>query len=313
MSASETQELASGRRLIHERIWKLQHRYAPYFFIAPFILLFTVFMLYPLGWSIWLSLHQYAGPRLARWVGLGQYRFLLADRLFWIACANTALFTLLFLPLELILSLGLACLLNSRLVCGRNVLRFAFFSTYLVGQVFLAVLSHVLLAPRHGLVNLAISRLFPWVGSEINWTGKMTLAMPAIVLVSLWVSIGYAMVYWLAALQSVDRELYDAAAVDGAGPWLRFRHVTLPGIRPVGIFLLLAGTIASLSLFDLPYVFFQGPGPGFAGMTVVMYLYEQGFQTGDIGYAAAVGWVLLVLILVVTLVEIRLTRPTQDT
>ena len=297
---------------LRRRLWFWQARYAPYLFILPFLILFSVFMLYPLIWSVWLSFQKSAGPVVSRFVGLANYRFLFTDRMFWFACLNTAIYAVLFLSLELPISLALACLLNDRRVRGRYFLRFTFFSTYLVGQVFLALMAHVLLAPRHGLVNVVIGRLLPWIGPEINWTEKPLLAMPAIVLSGLWVSIGYAMIYWLAALQSVDRELYEAAEVDGAGAWTRFRHVTLPGIRPVAVFLLLVGTIAALSLFDLPFVFFQGSGPGFAGMTIVMYLYEQGFVAGDIGYAAAVGWVLVFLILAITLVQIRVTRATAD-
>ena len=297
---------------LHRRYWRWQARRAPYLFMLPFGILFCVFMLYPLVWSVWLSLQKNAGPLASRFVGLANYRFLFTDRMFWLACMNTAVYAVLFLGLELPISLALACLLNSRRVRGRYVLRFAFFSTYLVGQVFLAVMAHVLLAPRHGLVNVVLGHLLPRVGPEINWSEKPLLAMPAIVLSSLWVSVGFAMIYWLAALQGVDRELYEAAEVDGAGPWTRFWHVTLPGIRPVAIFLLLVGTIAALSLFDLPFVFFQGPGPGFAGMTIVMYLYEQGFVAGDIGYAAAVGWVLVFLILAITLVQIRATQATRD-
>src|SRR5437764_8124115 len=111
-------------------LWKLQARYAPYFFVAPFVILFAIFMLYPLGSSVAMSFQKFAGPRLSRWVGVEQYRFLLTDRLFWIACLNTAIFAVLFLPMELGLSLALACLLNSGVVGGRNLLRFAFFSTY---------------------------------------------------------------------------------------------------------------------------------------------------------------------------------------
>ena len=278
------------RRTFAQLLWLMQHRYAPYLFVLPFLVLFCVFFLYPLGRSVTLSFERSAGPKLWRFVGLSNYRFLLADRLFWLACLNTFLYAALFLSLQLPLSLGLALLLNSPRVRFRNFFRFAFFSPYLVGQVFLAVLTYLLLAPRQGLANRAIGAILPRVGTELNWRGNPALAMPAIVLASLWVSLGYAMIYWLAALQSVDRELYEAAEVDGAGHWSRFLHVTLPGVRPVAIFLMMVGTIGALSLFELPYVFFQGPGPAYAGMTIVMYLYQFGFETGDLGYAAAVGW-----------------------
>jgi ABC-type sugar transport system permease subunit len=201
-------------------------------------------------------------------------------------------------------------LLNSKVVRFRNAFRFAFFSSHVVGGVFVAILFRLLMAPRQGLMNRILATL-PGIGSETNWLGDPWFARPAIVIAALWLTIGWGMIYFLAALQSVDRGLYEAAEVDGAGPWSRFRHVTLPGIRPVLAFLVLIGTIAALSLFELPYVFFQGSGPKMAGLTIVMYLYEQGFQAGDIGFAAAVGWILVVLISIVSLVQVRLSRVAE--
>ncbi|HWE04611.1 MAG TPA: sugar ABC transporter permease [Tepidisphaeraceae bacterium] len=296
---------------INRWLWAAQVRCAPYLFVFPFAAAFVCFMLYPLARSLTMSFQRTSGASHAYSVGLGNYRYLLHDRLFWLACGNTILFAALFLPIQLVLSLGLALVLNDRRVRFRNVFRFAFFSTYLVGQVFLAVLSYLILAPRQGLLNRFIGAIFPWIGAETNWRATPSLAMPAIVLASLWVSIGYAMIYWLAALQSVDRELYEAAEIDGAGAFSQFRHVTLPGIRPMMIFLLLVGIIASFQLFELPYVFFQGPGPRFRGLTIVEYLYEQGVGAGDLGFASAVGWTLLAMILAVTLIQIRLMRATE--
>jgi len=295
------------------RFWSAQARCAPYVFLLPFVLAFVFFMLYPLARSLVMSFEKMAGgTREARYVGLANYIFLLRDPLFWLACFNTALYAVLLLPIELAASLGLALILNSRAVRFRNFFRFAFFSTYLVGQVFLAVLAYLMLSPRQGLVNRFIGAILPWVGTEMNWRGNPRLAMPAVVLATLWVTVGYAMIYWLAALQAVDPRLYEAAAIDGAGPWMRFRHVTLPGIRPVAIFLILVGTIASLQLFELPYVFFQGPGPSYMGMTIVEYLYGYGIQVGDLGFAAAVGWVLMAMILIVALLQIKATGAMRE-
>ena len=302
---------AAGEHHLRRSLWAAQSRWAPYLFILPFIAVFVCFMLYPLGRSLMLSFAKTSGAGQSYPVGWNNYRFLLQDKLFWFACGNTLFFAVLFLPIELVVSLGLALVLNSRRVRFRNFFRFAFFSTYLIGQVFLALLAHLMLAPRHGLLNQLIGMVFPQVDTAIKWSAIPNLAMPIIVLASVWVSAGYAMIYWLAALQAVDRELYEAAHVDGAGPWSRFWHVTLPGIRPILIFLLLVGTIASLQLFELPFVFFQGPGPGYRALTIVEYLYAQGVLAGDLGYASAVGWVLLLLILGVTLLQIRLTRATR--
>ncbi len=294
------------------RFWKLQAALAPYLFVAPFVVLFAVFMLYPLVGSLALSLHDTAGPRSTQFVGLGNYRYLLTDRLFWGAVANTVYFTIAFLAVQIPLALGLAILLNSPRVRWRHFLRFAFFSAHLVGHVFVAVLFALLLSTRGGLVNQAIS----WVMNrpiEINWLGRPELAMPAILLAAWWVSTGYAMIYLLAALQAVDRELYEAAEVDGAGHWRRFLHVTLPGIRPVLIFLLVVGAIGGFQLFELPYVLFNGPGPNSRGVTIVMYLYMLGFEGGNLGYAAAVGWMLVLMIAGMSFLQLRLTGALKET
>ena len=294
-----------------QRLWAFQARAAPYLFVTPFVLLFGVFLLYPMARSLFLSLHRTAGTEARQFIGLGHYRYILTDELFWLACLNTVVFAVLFLAIQIPASLGLAMLLNSPAVRFRNAFRFAFFSSHVVGGVFVAVLFRLLMAPRQGLVNKIIGRL-PFVGNETNWLGDPLFARPAIVIAALWLTIGYGMVYFLAALQAVDCELYEAAEVDGAGPWSRFRNVTLPGIRPVMGFLVVVGTIAALSLFELPYVFFQGSGPKMAGLTIVMYLYEQGFQAGDVGYAAAVGWILVVLIFLLSAAQVGLARATKD-
>ncbi len=295
------------------RLWAWQSRYSAYLFVLPFVVLFIAFILYPVARSLMLSFYRSAGVRRSEFVGLENYRFLLFDPQFHLALRNTLLYTVLFLLLYIPLSLGLALLLNNPAVRFRNVFRFAFFSTHLVGQVFVAVMFYVMLAPRHGLVNRAIGAVFPWIGSEIYWRADPNLAMPAMVLASLWTAVGYGMIYFLAALQTVDRDLYEAAVVDGAGHWSRFWHVTLPGIRPVLIFLLLVGTIASLQLFELPYVFFDPPsGPGMRALTIVMYLYQYGFEFGNIGYAAAIGWVLVLIVFLISLAQLRVSGATRE-
>ena len=295
-------------------LWSLQARYAPYLFVAPFVILFSIFMVYPLVRSLILSLYKVASPRTMKFIGFDNYRFLLHDRAFLYAVLNTTYFAIVFIALQIPLSLGLAIALNRRTLPARKFLRFAFFSSHLVGSVFVAVIFSVLLTPRHGLINKAIGALLPFVGTETQWTGKPLLAMPAIIMASLWLSIGYGMIYLLAALQGVDRDLYEAAKVDGAGPWAKFRHVTLPGIRPVLRFLVLVGLIGAFQLFELPYVLFgQTNGPGGYGTTIVMYLYIMGFDAGDSGYASAVGWVLVLLILTLSLAQVRALRRSGDT
>jgi ABC-type sugar transport system permease subunit len=225
----------------------------------------------------------------------------------------------MFVVCELVIALALALALNHPRLRLRGALRFAFFSPHLIGGVFVALLFSLLLAQRFGLVNVALDQVssllhailpfIPATGSEINWGGRPALARIAVLLAGLWLSIGYAMLFLLAALQHVDRDLYEAAQLDGAGRWQRFRHVTLPALMPTIGFLALMGTIGAFQLFELPYVLFQnGSGPDRAALTVIMYLYQQGFQTGDLGYAAAIGWAFTLMVLAVSLFQLRLFR-----
>ena len=294
-----------------EGLWRLQQRLAPYLFLSPFVVLFCCFMLYPLGRSVVLSLHKAAGPNHLQYVGLGNYKYLVTDKIFWASVANTTYFTVLFLVLQIPIALMLAVMLNSKLLKFRNFFRFAFFSSHLVGTVFVAIIFGMLLAQRHGLINKMIGGAFPFIGTELNWFADPKLAMPAVVTAALWISIGYAMVYLLAALQSVDQELYEAAEVDGANAWQRFRHITLPGIRPVLVFLILVGTIGGYQLFELPYVLFHGVWTNYA-ITIVTYLFQMGFEAGDIGYASAIGWALVVIIFLVSLVQLKIARARED-
>ncbi|MDB5298253.1 MAG: hypothetical protein JWO31_4236 [Phycisphaerales bacterium] len=286
-------------------------RLAPYLFLLPFLVVFGGFFLLPLVQSLGMSVRAYAGPRASRPVGLAHYRFLLVDPLFWVAVLNTASYAALFLLVQVPLSLGLALLLNARRVRGRALFRLAMLLPFLAGNVLAGVLFTVLLAPGSGLVNRAVGMLLPAVGANLNWRTDPVLATVAIVAAVAWLTVGWGMVYLLAALQSVDRQLYEAAAVDGATPWQRFRHVTLPGVRPVLAYLVLVGTIGGLQLFELPYVFLQGLGPRLRGLTVVQYLVIRGFDRGDLGTAAAVGWVLVVLITLAAIPQLRRMRGSQ--
>lgn len=299
--------------MTRQKLWTFQSRYAPYLFIAPFIVLFSLFMLYPLARSIVLSLYKAASPRSMKFVGLNNYRFLLHDWAFRGAVINTFYFAIVFIVLQIPLSLGLAVALNSKRLHGRQFLRFAFFSSHLVGSVFVAVIFNIMLTPRHGLINKAIGAVFPFIGTETQWIAKPLLAMPAILMASLWLSVGYGMIYFLAALQGVDRELYEAAEMDGAGRWARFLNVTLPGLKPVLRFLVLVGLIGAFQLFELPFVLFgQTAGPAGYGSTIVMYLYFMGFDAGDAGFASAVGWVLVAIIFLISLLQLRGLRAGRE-
>jgi ABC-type sugar transport system permease subunit len=295
-------EQATGRQRQDRRThranwWRLQHKLAPYLFVSPFVLLFVAFLLLPLMRSITLSFQRGGGSQRAEFVGVENYAFLLRDRYFWFAVANTVGYAIAFLSIQIPAALGLAVLLNSKCVHGRALFRLAFFATHLVGAAFVGIVFAQLLNPRYGLFNQLIGLIVPGEVT-IDWLGRPRTAMLSVLFAGLWLSIGYGMVYFLAALQAVDREIYEAAAVDGAGRWSRFWHITLPGVRHVTAFLSLFGLIGAMQMFELPYVLFgQSAGPANSAITIVMYLYLYGFQAGDLGYASAVGWVLVGLIL----------------
>jgi ABC-type sugar transport system permease subunit len=308
-------------------------KYAPYVFVAPFLLSFAAFGLYPMIKSLILSLHITAGPQVQVFVGLTNFAFVLTDPDFYQAVRNTAVFAACHLLLQLPLALALAMALNSPHIKGRNLLRLAFFCPYLMGLVFASILFTLIFAENFGLLNVTLDALlgspphqhtWQWlldaplrwlVGLQVDetwrqtrWLGERTLVMPAMVMVSLWLGTGFTMIYFLAALQAVDRELYDAAQVDGAGHWQQFAHVTVPGIKPVLVFVVVLSTINSFRVFELPWLLLENSaGPDQAGLTIIMYLYQNGFITGDLGYAAAIGWLLTLGIGCLALVQVRLS------
>ncbi|MCY3771941.1 MAG: sugar ABC transporter permease [Gemmatimonadetes bacterium] len=275
----------------------MKPRYAPYFFLAPFFTLFGVFMVYPLFDSIRLSTYSVRGMRNQTFVGLENIERLIADPLFWTALWNTAYFAAGSLLLQLPVALALALLLSNARLKGRNLFRLSFFSPVLISGVFIAVIFYLLYDRRYGLVNRVL-------GSEIQWLQDPDLVMPALVLAGVWRWAGFNMVYFLAGLQSIRQELYEAAAVDGAGPWQSFVHVTIPALKPVIAFVVITSMIGSFQLFDLPYVLTEG-GPGNASMTMVMYLYKHGFEFINLGYAATIGWALAVVIGVISIIQVR--------
>ena len=275
----------------------MKPRYAPYFFLAPFFALFGVFMVYPLFDSIRLSTYSVRGMQNQTFVGLENIERLVADPLFWTALWNTAYFAAGSLLLQLPVALALALLLSNARLKGRNLFRLSFFTPVLISGVFIAVIFYLLYDRRYGLVNKVL-------GFEIPWLQDPDLVMPALVLAGVWRWAGFNMVYFLAGLQSIRQELYEAAAVDGAGPWQSFIHVTIPALKPVIAFVVITSMIGSFQLFDLPYVLTEG-GPGNASMTMVMYLYKHGFEFINLGYAATIGWALAVIIGVISIIQVR--------
>jgi len=270
--------------------YRAEPRWIPWLFLSPFLLTLAVFLAWPLVQSILLSMQQTYGPKTSAWVGFANFNFLLHDPLFWKALRNTVLFACGSVFLQLPLSLGLALLLNRPGLRGRAFFRLIFFAPSLVGLVFVGLLFGLMFEKRSGLVNTLLHAVFPAFNPEFAWLQEYV--MPSLIIAALWLYVGFNMVYFLAALQNVPEELMEAASLDGAGPWQRFRHVVLPEILPVVSFVVLLSLLGSFQLFELPFILLGGPGPDNRGLTIVMYLYQTGFVTGDLGYASAIGWML---------------------
>lgn len=272
------------------KTYRAEPVWVPWLFLAPFLLTLGVFLAWPLVQSVLMSFQQTYGPKTSAWVGFANFTFLLQDPLFWKALRNTAIFAAASVFLQLPLSLGLAMLLNRPGLRGRSFFRLIFFAPSLVGLVFVGLLFALMFEKRSGLVNTLLHAVFPMFDPEFAWLQHYV--MPALIIAALWLYVGFNMIYFLAALQNVPDELLEAASLDGAGPWDRFRHVVLPEILPVVSFVVLLSLLGSFQLFELPFILLNGPGPDNRGLTVVMYLYQTGFSSGDLGYASAIGWML---------------------
>jgi ABC-type sugar transport system permease subunit len=281
-------------------------RWAPYFFMAPFVIIFSTFMVYPLLQSVVLATQQTFGPSTTVFVGLKNFRDLFADRLFWVAMRNTFVFAAASVVLQLPLSLGLAMVLNRPGLKGRAWFRLIFFSPSLVGVVFVAMMFALMFHERSGLVNAFLRTILPHFPREFPWLQRYV--MPALIIAALWMYVGFNMIYFLAALQSVNKDCLEAAEVDGANGWQKFRHVILPDIAPVTSFVVLLSLIGSFQLFELPFILLNGPGPENRGLTVVMYLYQYGFELGDLGYASAIGWSLALVLMGLAVAQRLLSR-----
>ena len=280
----------------------------PFVFLGPYLIVTSVFILYPFISALILAFQQTFGPTSKIWVGISNFTYILTDPMFYRALKNTTIFAFFSIFLQLPLSLGLAILLSSSASKAKSWFRLLIFSPQLVGQIFVGILFSVLFVPRYGLVNRFIEALISW-GLEEQWLQDPMLVMPAIVLISLWMYVGFNMIYFLAALQNVDESLKEAAAIDGANRWQIFRNVTLPAIKPITTFVVIMSTIGSFQLFELPFNLFanQNFGPDYSGLTIVGYLYVKAFQNGDIGMGAAVGWILTLIIMTISLIQIRIS------
>jgi arabinosaccharide transport system permease protein len=282
-----------------------QRRMAPYLFISPFFIGYAVFFLYPVLWALYLSFFQQVGiGSEPKFVGLENYTNLLSDDTFLKALVNTTYYAagsmLCIVPLALLL----AVVLFMRNLHGREFFRLFFFSPTITSGVVVGIIFGLVFSADYGLINNFI--LKPLGLPAVRWLQDPQWIMPAIVILGIWRFTGINALYFMAGLQNISDEVREAAMIDGANRWQVFRYITLPLLRPVMVFVLTFAIIGSYNLFAEPSILVGAEGgPNNAGLFMTMYLYLTGFRFLKFGYASAIGYALAIIILILTLIQLR--------
>ena len=284
-----------------------QEALAGYLFIAPAFLVFVVFVAGPMIAAFGFSLFKWDVFRAATFLGLDNYIRLFNDKRFFITFWNTVVYTLLEVPLNLLVALAIAMLINRRLHPAlRYFLRTTYFFPVIISFVAVSILWRYLLIsdPTFGLINFYLAK----VGiSKVPWTTSSQWVLRSIVLVNIWKTFGFNLVIFLAGLQNIPRHFYEAAEIDGANFGQKFWNITIPLLTPTIFFALVIEMLHAVQLFDTAYVLTQG-GPGDASRPIVMYMYETGFQALKMGYASSVAVMLFVVVMLLTLLQMRMSQ-----
>jgi ABC-type sugar transport system permease subunit len=280
---------------------------AAWLFMLPTLIVLGVFVVWPMVQALYLSFTDYQVFSPAGWIGLENYRNLLHDEAFGNAVRNTLYYAVVTTPVSVALALGLALLLNQRMAL-RGFVRTAVFVPVVVSLAVVAIAWRFLLDPNIGLLSYWLSKVGVTTGQ--GWLRDPSLAMPAIMIVGVWKNVGFYMVMYLAGLQSIPRELYEAARVDGAGAWARFRSITWPLLANQTMLVTILCAISTLQAFDQIFVMTDG-GPFFRTETLVKMVYRVGFKEFQFGYAAAISWALVLLIFVLSMLQAAYFRKRQ--
>lgn len=281
--------------------WQRKRWIIGYAFVFPVIFTFLVFQFYPTIYSFYISFFEWSLMGDHEFIGWENYARALRDDVFHASLRN-AFYYALSVPGRMALGLLLA-LMAFQSVRGKGLLRLMYFTPYITSWVVASIIWKWLFQPD-GLINTALG----WIGLPgQEWLGSPILAMPAIIVMSIWKTAGFDMMVYLAALTGIPSDLYEVADIDGATPWQRFWYITFPLLRPTTLFLAIIGLISAMQLFTQTYVM-TGGGPGRATIAPVQYIYENAFRIYDMGYASALGYLVFLIILVLTLIQFRLFR-----
>lgn len=286
---------------------------AAWAFVAPALVALGLFFFLPVVAALLLSfsdfdIYSLSDIRNLRFVGLDNYITLLQTALFWKALGNTLYFVILGVPLSIALSLGAALLINSKIARFKGLFRTLYFAPVVTTLVAVAVIWRYLLHTKYGLINWGLSG----VGLDpVDWLGDPNWAMPAIVIFAVWKNFGYNMIILLAGLQTIPEELYEAAKIDGAGRFTLFRYVTLPTLAPVMLVVSILTMAGYFQLFAEPYVMTQG-GPVESTVSVLYFMFEQGFKWWNLGFATSVAFVLFLILFAITIAQLKLSQRWSD-
>lgn len=301
------QTMTSGKK---QSLWASTRRrreaMAAFWFLLPNLIGFIIFLAGPVLASLGISFFDWNLLTAPKWLGITNYVNLLSDEDFWHSISATLYYTFGSVPLGILSALLLALALNQK-IRGIGIYRTIYFIPVVSSLVAVSLMWRWMYNPTSGILNYWLNQAFEVLHlpfSAPNWLQSRTWAMPAIIIMSVWKTLGYNMVLFLAGLQGIPAHLYEAAEIDGATSWRKFRHITLPLLTPTTFFILLITLIGSFQVFEQAYIMTQG-GPARETVTTVYYIYENGFQWYKMGYASAVAWVLFALVLVVTLIQWR--------
>ncbi|HSD64405.1 MAG TPA: sugar ABC transporter permease [Ignavibacteriaceae bacterium] len=282
---------------------------AAYFFLTPAVASILIFFFIPVIAAFIMSFTDFDIYALAsydnvRFIGFRNYSQLFDDPLFWQSLANTVYYVVLATPLSIAVSLAAALLLNTKLVKYKGIFRLSYFIPYITTLVAVAIVWRFIYHPKFGILNYFLS-LFGI--QPLDWLGNPNLAMPAIVLMSVWKTFGYNMIIFIAGLQNIPEELYEAASIEGANEWHKFKTITIPMLAPTTLFVSIITIVGYFQLFAEPYIMTQG-GPLNKTLSIVGYMYQEGFRWWNMGYSASISFVLFFIILIVTILQFKLQR-----
>ena len=299
-------EVKEGRKHLAAKRSKWKQKLTPIGFMSPVLLIFSLFLFFPVLFAFFMSFHQWGMIGTPEFIGVENYVRLFKDPLFWISIKNTLIFSLS-VPLKVAIALFIAVLLNQK-IRGLGFYRAAFFFPVVLSMVVVGLVWQWMFSPSYGFINYVLEKLGLPLQNMLNDSDQ---AMIVLIIVSIWKGLGSNLLLFLAGLQAIPSSVYEAAEIDGANSWQKFWHITVQLLKPTTLFVLIITLIGSFKIFDLAYVI-TGGGPGTSTMVLVHYIYQEAFQRFDMGYASAAAYVFFIILFILTLVQMRVFKSDSE-